>query len=196
MSFIDCLVRNPRTFHYLRKFPEWNYRATKRHIQSHLEPTAPTLDLGCGTGEFATLFSPQSYLGVDISACYLAYARKRLPEYRFAQGVGQALPLADGAVKQLLINGVLHHLDGDLARRVLKEAARVLAADGRLLLIEDIQPENPGLLTRTLHAMDHGEHIRPRQGYPELLGDNLRVEKELCYRSGICHYGFWLLRKS
>ncbi|MBD3161642.1 MAG: methyltransferase domain-containing protein [Candidatus Eisenbacteria bacterium] len=195
MTLIDRLVENPYTFHYLRKIAEANYRATKRRMLDLLDPDAPTLDLGCGTGEFAPLFRAEGYVGIDISLPYLRFAKRRMPRYGFALAQGQELPLADGSVGQVLINGVLHHLGEELARRLVGEARRVLRSGGRLLLIEDIEPERPPLTTRLIHAMDAGEHIRARQDYPDLLEGDLEIEREEEYRSGLCVYGLWLARR-
>lgn len=195
MSLLDRLVENPVSFHYLRKIPEANYRQTKRRIRALLDPSEKTIDLGCGTGEFASLFAPSGYLGLDVSLPYLRFAARIAPAHRFARALGQALPLADRSVRQVLVNGVLHHLGEAVARRLVAEAQRVLQPGGRLLLIEDVEPEDPPLLTRLIHSMDAGEHIRARNAYPDLLGHGLEILQEEEYRSGLCVYGLWLARR-
>ena len=195
MGIIAALSENPWTFHYLRKIPEFNYRQTKSRIRQYLDSNLPVLDLGCGTAEFCRCFSPAGYLGVDVSAKYLAYAKRRCPEYAFALGSGAALCLPSQSFPQALINGVIHHLDEGLAVKLLSETHRVLKEDGKLLLIEDIESDASGFMDKLIHALDMGDHIREQGEYKRLVSRLFKIEESHAYYSGRCHYGLWLLRK-
>ena len=78
-------------------------------------------------------------LGLDLSPAMLAYARAKLERagLQHAQ-VRQAdiydLPLADQAADAVIMHQVLHFLSRPAAR--LREAARVLAPGGRLLIVD------------------------------------------------------------
>ena len=195
MSLIAALSENPRTFHFLRKIPEFNYQQTKKKIRSYFDGRVPTLDLGCGTAEFCRCFEPQSYLGIDISEKYIAFAKKRCPQYSFIVASGDRLCVSSKRFPQVLINGVIHHLHDSLAGRLLNEAHRIMSDDGKLLLIEDINTSSAGLAGRLIHAMDMGDHIRAPEAYGRLIGKLFRIEESLTYHSGYCYYGLWLLRK-
>jgi ubiquinone/menaquinone biosynthesis C-methylase UbiE len=195
MSLIDTLSENPRTFHFLRKIPECNYQQTKKKIRSYFDRRVPTLDLGCGTAEFCRCFAPESYLGIDISEKYIAYAKKRCPEYSFIVASGENLCVRTKSFPQVLINGVIHHLHDDLAGHLLNEAHRILRDDGRLLLIEDIDTRSVGLVGRLIHAMDMGDYIRRPGDYQGLISKLFAIEESFTYHSGYCHYGLWLLKK-
>jgi ubiquinone/menaquinone biosynthesis C-methylase UbiE len=182
-------------FHYLRKIPELNYTQTKQKIRRHFDSAVATLDVGCGTAEFCRCFAPAIYLGVDISSKYLLFAKRRCPEYAFVLASGDALGVKSRSFSQVLINGVIHHLDDQLARQLLEEAHRVLEDDGKLLMIEDIESDSSTLVTRLIHSMDMGDHIREREGYSRLISGLFEVTESYSYYSGYCHYGLWLLRK-
>jgi SAM-dependent methyltransferase len=190
----DRLAERPASFHWLRKLPEWNYRATKARIRAvRDELGAPrVLDAGCGTGEYSPLFDPARYLGIDLHEGYVAFARRRNPEYRYLQadltswrGSGERFDL-------VLVNGVLHHLDDEAALALLGSALAVLAPGGRALVIEDVALPKPGLGTRLVHALDHGHHIRDAARWRELVSARLAIERSETYQSGLCPYHLML----
>lgn len=99
------------------------------------------LDLGTGTGRMLELFRDRYRrgLGIDLSPAMLAYARAKLERSETSrahvrQGDIYDLPLADQAVGAAVMHQVLHFLS-DPARAV-REAARVLAPGGRLLIVD------------------------------------------------------------
>jgi SAM-dependent methyltransferase len=195
MGMMTALAERPMAFHLLRKIPELNFGQTKKKIHDYFAPNRLTLDLGCGTAQFCRCFSPETYLGIDISEKYVAFAKKRYPEYSFAIAAGQSLCVRSKAFPQILVNGVIHHLSDDLAGYLLGEAHRILADDGKLLLIEDIETHSTSMLSRLIHSMDEGDNIRWQEHYERLINPLFKIEAAFTYYSGFCHYGLWLLRK-
>jgi len=195
MNIFSELSERPSTFHFLRKIPELNHRQTKKKIRQYFDSALPTLDLGCGTAEFCRCFSPEAYLGIDISEKYITFAKKRCPEYSFILASGQNLCLQSESFLQILINGVIHHLNDDIAGQLLREAHRVLRDEGKLLLIEDIETSSTKLLGKLIHQMDAGDHIRGLEKYERLVNTLFEIEESVTYYSGYCHYGLWLMRK-
>lgn len=189
-GLFDRMAEQPLLFHYLRKLPELNYRATKARIRRILALRAPrrVLDLGCGTGEFADLFEPEGYLGLDVHPGYVALARRLRPRHRFECHDGTAWA-GDGEPFDLtLVNGVLHHLDDATARALLRAALSHTKQGGSLVVIEDAEVANAGLLAGLVHALDHGHFIRSPETWARLVGEFFRVEESETYRSGICPY--------
>jgi ubiquinone/menaquinone biosynthesis C-methylase UbiE len=104
-------------------------------------PFGLLVDLGTGTGRMLELFrdSYRRGIGIDLSPAMLAYARTKLDgaELRHAQvrqGDIYDLPLADQSADAAVMHQVLHFL-GD-PQRAVREAARVLAPGGRLLIVD------------------------------------------------------------
>ena len=99
------------------------------------------VDLGTGTGRMLELLSPRYRrgLGLDRSAAMLAYARTKLENSHLTNAqVRQAdiydLPLADHSANAVIMHQVLHFLADP--QRAIREAARVLAPGGRLLIVD------------------------------------------------------------
>lgn len=113
-------------------------------VLAALDPSWVVADLGCGTGRTTAALAPfvRQVVAVDASAEMLAAARARLgtvPNVDLREGTLEAVPVADGSIDLALLVLVLHHL-GDPGA-VLREARRVLAPGGRLLVI-DMQPHD------------------------------------------------------
>jgi ubiquinone/menaquinone biosynthesis C-methylase UbiE len=119
------------------------------------EPVRCLLDIGAGAGRMIELFAPlaERAVGVDLSPAMLAVARGRLEEtglrnVQLRQGDIYALPIERNSVDLAVIHQVLHYLDDPA--RALREAARVLAPGGRLLVV-DFAPQHEEAL-RDKHA--------------------------------------------
>jgi len=114
------------------------------------------VDLGTGTGRMLELFAPRYRrgLGLDLNPAMLAYARAKLEHAGIAQAqVRQAdiydLQLADGSAEAVVMHQVLHFL-GD-PQRAIREAVRVLAPGGRLLIVDFAPHELEFLRERYAH---------------------------------------------
>jgi SAM-dependent methyltransferase len=192
----DRLAETPATFHWLRKLPEANYRATKSRIAALVATLdrPRVLDLGCGTGEYAELFDPERYLGVDIHPGSIAFAAAHRPSHRFECADVRDWKGPELRFDLVLVNGVLHHLDDDAAREFLTTARGLRAPGGRLLVIEDVTLEDAPLPTRLVHRLDYGEHIRDVAAWQALVSAIAPIERSETYWSGVCPYHWMLCR--
>ena len=104
-------------------------------------PFGLLVDVGTGTGRMLELFADRYSrgLGLDLNTAMLAYARANLEQ----AGVTHAqvrhadiydLPLEDAGADAVVMHQVLHFL-GD-PQRAIREAVRVLAPGGRLLIVD------------------------------------------------------------
>lgn len=103
------------------------------------QPEWTVLDVGCGTGtalaEYAALGCRA--IGADPSPAMIAQARTRLGDGADLQLLeGSRLPVDDASVDLVLLSLVLHSVPRADALTILREAARVLVADGRVLVID------------------------------------------------------------
>ena len=110
-----------------------------RAMAGFLDPDWVVGDLGCGTGQVSAALAPfvRRVIAVDGSGEMLQAARRRLRAAEYVmvrQGELETLPIEDGELDGALLVLVLHHLPQPPA--VLREAARVLKARGRLVVVD------------------------------------------------------------
>ncbi|MCV7396936.1 class I SAM-dependent methyltransferase [Mycobacterium paraseoulense] len=171
---IHALAAEPRTFDLLRWILEAGYRSEKDVLRREgIANAASILDLGCGTGVMANAFRPESYVGVDMNARYIARARATKNHYRFEVADGRALPFADGSFDAVVITGVIHHLDDASARSLLQESRRVLVPGSGVLVISEPVPTRNrwNLVGRLVVRLDEGDFIRSSERYLEMACD-------------------------
>jgi DNA-binding transcriptional ArsR family regulator/protein-L-isoaspartate O-methyltransferase len=102
------------------------------------------LDVGTGSGAMLQVLAPLAghAMGIDISAPALRLARTRLygaglTHCEFRRGDMYRLPVEDDSVDLISLDRVLTLADDPQA--ALREAARALRPDGRLLAVEDFE---------------------------------------------------------
>lgn len=126
-------------------------------------PFRRLVDLGTGTGRMLRLLAPRarSATGLDLSGSMLNIARAEaegagLAHAELRHGDIFATGLPDGCADLVIVHQVLHYLADPAA--ALAEAGRLLAPDGRLLLI-DFAP----------HGLEHlrDEHRHRRLGFSD-----------------------------
>jgi 2-polyprenyl-3-methyl-5-hydroxy-6-metoxy-1,4-benzoquinol methylase len=101
------------------------------------------LDLGCGAGLLATDLAERGYVvaGIDTSERMLDLARERAAErgledrVEFATGDAHRTAFADGSFQLVVALGVIPYLHTPSV--ALREMARVLVDDGRILVSSD-----------------------------------------------------------
>lgn len=140
-------------------------------VRSFVQPKGDerALDVGTGAGALALALAPlvREVVGLDPVPELLALARERaagLPNVRFVEGDGTALPFPDFSFDLAGTLRTLHHV-----RRpevVIAELVRVTRRGGRVLVIDQIAPADP------LEALELDRFERARDpGHARLLPD-------------------------
>jgi ubiquinone/menaquinone biosynthesis C-methylase UbiE len=189
-TLVATVSKHPGLFAFCRSLLENDFKALRSVIRHELRfgRQIRTLDLGCGPGTFADLFSDGDYVGADIDAPTIDHARQTRPG-TYIVADARRLELPDDRFDQVLIHGLFRHLGDDDVVVVLREARRVLVPDGRALLIEDIAPVSKrNVIGRFLRHMDHAETLRPADEYQRLYREVGWIAVEKVLRSGVWDY--------
>lgn len=152
------------------------------------------IELGIGTGLNLPYYPPDSrIIGVDLSARMLQHARQRASNLRrpcdLRQGSIDQLDLPSACADTVVITFVLCNVPDVPA--VLREARRILRADGRLVLVEHTLSRPTwgpvALLQRALDPWSvrrNGEHLT-RDPLPDLRNSSLRILDEQRHTLGL-----------
>lgn len=137
-----------------------------------LSPRWTVCDLGCGTGELLARVAPfvARVVGVDQEPSMLEAARRRLdgvPTATLHLADLAALPLADAIADVCFCVLVLHHLPDPGA--ALAEAARVLGADGSVVVVDMVEHAREDYRATMGHA-HLGFSRETLAGYAEAAG--------------------------
>ncbi|HUD93159.1 metalloregulator ArsR/SmtB family transcription factor [Sphingobium sp.] len=136
--------------------PEAQVEAAMKALLAR-EPIGHLLDIGTGTGRIIELFGAvaDQVTALDRSPDMLRMARAKLPQdagdkYALLLGDFLDLPLEPGSADTVVLHQVLHYAQAPEA--VIAEAARVTAADGRVLIADFAAHEREELRSRDQHA--------------------------------------------
>jgi len=145
-------------------------------------PDERVLDLGCGCGGFC-LAVPGAYVGIDLDARYIDFARWRWgsPRRRFLARELAALDPGERFDKAMMVS-ILHHLSDADATAVLGRLARLVR---RRLVVVDLDPEESRGLQSLLLAWDRGRYVRPRAAQRALLAQHFAVVDERMFRNTV-----------
>jgi ubiquinone/menaquinone biosynthesis C-methylase UbiE len=125
-----------------------------------LESAGPArlLDIGCGTGAFLREVKRNhprlAVTGLDLSAPYLAVARRRLGDWsrvELIEAAAEAMPFAAAQFDVVSCIYLVHELPPAIRRAVVAEIRRVLKPNGMLIFVDSLQngdePAYDALLT-------------------------------------------------
>lgn len=136
----------------------------------HYQPGEKVFDIGCGCGDLVTLLPGAEYTGIDLSSAYIQKAQAAYGDcgtFR-CQDVAEAAAEEPGTYDLVTANGVLHHLNDDSARSLLRLASQLLKPTGRLITLDGCYTSEQSLPARWIVSMDRGRFVRPVEQFQAL----------------------------
>lgn len=147
------------------------HRARKRVVEQHVRPRAGmrVLDIGCGTGQVVAFLPQVTYTGFDLSPRYIAAAQRRFGHKAafFCADVTTTKDIVNGKERfdRVLALGVIHHLDDDGVKELIRLARRAMPEGGRFISLDPLATEAQSWLGRLLIQGERGRYVR---SLPEL----------------------------
>jgi SAM-dependent methyltransferase len=156
-------------FHHLIGARRWMKRFARDVIDAR--DGDRVFDIGCGPGTLLR-YLPQKvcYIGFDRNQSYIERARRvHAGRGNFicgdvAEFAGHGLAPADIAVAI----GILHHLDDEVVRSLLRATASALKPGGRLIAVDPCYHPEQSAVQRFIVSRDRGMHVRPFDQYVAL----------------------------
>ena len=148
------------------------------------------LEIGCGPGTNAPLFTHTDYVGIDLNPDYVASARRRYGR-AFLCGDAASFELEDAApFDAVFINSLLHHLDDSAVEATISRAAGALRPGGQFHLCDLVLPEQTSV-ARVLAKADRGDFARPIPAWRELLTHRFQTDLLETYSVRFCSLNCW-----
>ena len=173
----------------------------RRLVQDFVKPSAGVriLDFGCGTADIIDCLPDNvEYVGTDHSASYIAFAQKKFGNKgKFhCSSVDEKHDLGDqGSFDIVLAMGVLHHLNDEQARLLIRQSRWYLKEGGTLITFDCVYVHAQSLLARFIISKDRGEFIRDPSGYLSLLGESFKsIEYDVLHDAIRIPYTHFLAR--
>ena len=120
---------------------------------ARVSPEDSVLDVACGPGIVAAALAPsaRSVTGIDLTPEMVELARERcaragLANTTFEVGDVTDLPYPDGEFSKVVCRYALHHVRDPAA--VVAEMARVCAPGGRVVVVDMVVGDDPGVAER------------------------------------------------
>jgi SAM-dependent methyltransferase len=171
------------TFHHLIGARRWLKRFAREVIRARSGDRV--LDIGCGPGALLRYLPGTAYIGFDRNEAYIAHA-KRIYGDRGQFICDDVINFADHAFPPVDIAvaiGILHHLNDELALRLLRATFNTLKPTGRLISVDPCYHPEQSLIQRFVASHDRGMHVRPFSAYPELFSSTF-AEPRAEFQSG------------
>ncbi len=192
---INLLFSNPVIFEKVRLFLDNGFLGAQEVVLRELDVHKETLDIACGTGTFSPLFDADKYIGLDMSAKYINYAREKYKR-RFMVANAQNIALPDESFDNIIIVGSLHHMPDGEIQKILAETKRLLRAKGTLLIIEDLPVSRKlNFVGKLVQRLDVGKDIRTQADYETLFESQFTIKKSYAGHSGINEFCAFVLTK-
>ena len=151
------------------------------------------LEIGCGSGKLSSLLADvtEDYIGIDPEVKAINNASQTYENVDFRIGRGESLAFTDSRFDLVLFTLSLHHQNSSLA---LKEAARVLKKQGRLVVIE---PSIAGEFQQLFHLF-YDETLEIQTAYQNLVNSDFMLENKDTFnaivrfedKEDLCSYSF------
>jgi cyclopropane fatty-acyl-phospholipid synthase-like methyltransferase len=144
-------------------------RGRRLYIERHIRPRAGDriLDIGCGPADILAALPAVEYHGFDLSADYIASARKRFGTrgHFHVEAVNTELVKKYAGFDLVLATGVLHHLTDAEAVDLFRVAQAALKPGGRLVTLDGCFVDGQSAIARHLLKKDRGQFVRNEAAY-------------------------------
>lgn len=135
-------------------------------------PGDKVLDIGCGPAYYFDALPPCEYYGFDTDSRRIELARTKYG----SRGIFRDEPFVEkhaqeyGPFDKVLLLGLLHHVDDEVAADLLDLIARSLRPNGRVVALETAFFDGQSKLARLIAKNDQGDFVRTLKAYDKLVG--------------------------
>lgn len=134
--------------------------------------TVTVLDIGCGPGTFLARMGdrvdPANFVGIDPSQDYCERASELFPNAKFYCGTVSTVALEQHDFDLIVISGVLHHVDDDEAKQIMRFAHNHNSDGGLIISVDPVLFPGQNIVARFLAKADRGQNVRTVKSLEQL----------------------------
>ncbi|MEK6715216.1 MAG: class I SAM-dependent methyltransferase [Candidatus Omnitrophota bacterium] len=198
ITFLSVYIYN-----FLRYILENGFKKQEQIIQNillnnnHIEPKI--LDVGCGTGTYASFFKANNYFGIEIDPAYIKYAKQH-KNGNFLCANARYMPFKSNTFGAVYVIAIFHHLSASHITDILKELKRITLPRGLILIMDQSNIKiNLGVdwLFQIIRYFDKGKFIRKPKENLDIVSmePDLTITDEWTFRSGLITYQAMFIKK-
>lgn len=142
----------------------------------HWDEKSDVLEIGCSAGNISGTFRDREGVritGIDIDGVAIALARHRFrsdPQYKFLHESVESHAESGASYGYILVGGMLHHVDDDVALSILMATRKLLRRSGKIVVYEpEALKDSDPFISRLFYRAEQGSFLRSHEGYKELL---------------------------
>ncbi len=126
-------------------------------------------DIGCGPAQALEYLDDVTYLGVDLSAEYIAKAKEiHGDKGEFAVESADSIADSDRKFDLVMALGLLHHLEDEQCIALFETAKKALDKGGRVLTFDGVYTDEQSKAAKYFLSKDRGQNVRDAKGYISL----------------------------
>lgn len=148
------------------------------------------LDVGCGLGNYSSLFKKAKYTGLDLDPEYIQHARNAFSRSNVSFLIGDAVspPLFTRSFTHIFSVGLYHHLSDDATVLSIERLSSLLTEGGSLVIFDAVYPRTLNVLGYILRRLDRGKHVRSFKEYEKLLRFHFNLEYVQYHTAGVLNF--------
>jgi cyclopropane fatty-acyl-phospholipid synthase-like methyltransferase len=134
------------------------------------KPGDRILDVGCGPSGLLRYLPDVTYLGFDMSADYIAYAKRQYGSRGrfYCERVSRESVKDEDPFDIVIASEILHHLSDEEGLDLFELAKSCLKPTGRLVTLDAVYIEKQSPIARFIIDNDRGEYVRWQAAYERL----------------------------
>jgi cyclopropane fatty-acyl-phospholipid synthase-like methyltransferase len=179
---LHAILSYPLVYKYFQRLSGAE-SAFRKYVNHIIQPDVHSriLDIGCGEG-YILNFLPAgvTYMGYDMSAAYINYAKKRFGSRGkfFNERVSEMVIQDNEPFDIVLATGLLHHLNDTEGQELFKIGYSCLKPGGLMFTYDNAYLNGQSAIARYISSKDRGQHVRFPEQYRKIAShafENIEV---------------------
>ena len=167
-------------------------KIVKKYIK---KDKSTVLDIGCGPADILDSLPSVKYFGYDMNSNYINHAKKKYKDRgnfyckKFTSADIKKLPRFD----HVLLFGILHHLNDDEIKNLMKLLKKILKKNGDIITEDPILIEKQNPIAKFIIKKDRGNNVRSKKEYLKIISKYFKKINSKIYHQKFIPYTWFVM---